>query len=635
MTIDVDAARPLSFAPKLNFGITALAANRFQIALFLGLLLISSVPLLGMTIWVERSAVKKEYAAVAEKHLIVAKNLSLAMSRYVVDIKHMINFIGQMTDLHTKSIDNDVTDLSASHALEGLNLSYIAVLNYKNDMLVDFAQENRKTELPDVDQLLELRALAEASKGQVVFSDISRFKGEPYFFVVKSTSGGGLILAPLSTQYLRHIQKSVAFGKKGHAMIVDATGRVVAHPNPEWQSQSKDASGVPAVQQMMKRQTGVKVFYAPPLKADVIAGHTFVPETGWGVMVPQPVSELVEHARAVQATGIGIAGLSLFLSIIMCWWLSKKFADPINALSNVANRIANGDRALRAELKKSGVPKEIRFLARSFNKMVQELQSKSEQLSVALEQAESGNKAKSDFLATISHELRTPITGVIGTLEILEETELNAEQNMFASTCKSSAIHLNQIIDDVLAFTQMEAGKIRLFNEPTDIDHVVAEVAKMFRAEAAKKSILLKLKRCEKIPNAVQTDAHRLRQILINLVANGLKFTHEGEVSISTRYHTDNENVEWVEFAVRDTGIGISSAVADDLFLPFAQADNSLSRQYGGSGLGLAISKNLVELMGGHIWYSSEPGSGSTFYFNLPATKKGNGHANKRYTGKH
>ena len=184
-------------------------------------------------------------------------------------------------------------------------------------------------------------------------------------------------------------------------MIVDSLGRVVAHPNSEWQEKSMDASKVSVVKEMIARKTGVAQFYAPPLKADMIAGYTFVPETGWGVMVPQPVSELISHARNVQHAGLIIAALSLMISIFISWKLSNLFSHPVRSLSNVANRIANGDRVARATLKNSIAPSEIGKLEKSFNRMVEELQEKTDQLSIALKEAKAGSNAKSQFIAMV------------------------------------------------------------------------------------------------------------------------------------------------------------------------------------------------------------------------------------------
>ena len=596
-----------------------LDADRFRTMFFVTLLVLSSLPLLGLTIWIERSAVNKEYDAVTEKHLVVAQNLSLAMSRYVLDIKNVVNMFARMADLHTSALNSHKSDISASKGLEGFELEYVAVLDYKNDIQMAFTRSDDPAQLPEAELLNKVRSLAEGANGDIVFSDIERFAGEPYFFVARSISNSRLILAPLATDYLQYIQKSVAFGEKGHAMIVDATGKVVAHPNADWQSQSKDASAVPAVKRMMNRQTGVSVFYAPPLKADVIAGHTFVPETGWGVMVPQPVSELVAHARQVQATGISIAVISLLLSVIACWWLSNKFAEPIHSLSNVANRIAKGDRVAKAEFNRPGVPNEVKLLAQSFNEMVRELRLKSEQLAAALEKAEAGNQAKSNFLATISHELRTPITGVIGTLEILEESALDEEQKLFVTTCQASARHLNKIVDDVLSFTQMEAGKTALCYEPTQIRDVIGEVENLFKQDADKKGVQLNHEIGADVPPTLHTDPQRLKQVLMNLVGNSVKFTDQGRVTISAQIRADEDERPWIEFAVSDTGIGITPDAGQDLFLPFNQGDNSLARRYGGNGLGLSISKQLTELLGGTIWFESQLGVGTTFSFKIPA----------------
>ncbi len=591
---------------------------RLRTLLFVAFTLIATIPVGLLAAWQQQSAYQKELAEVSERHLLIARNLSHALDRYSEDVEAVFGLA--VSEMKTAS-----TDVSAVASL-------LARMGFRHTCIVDSA--GRVTASLDgtapgepidrqVGDMSVLRRLAEAAPGgEATFSGVQLDRnGKPTLHIVQQLPEGHLAIGTLGTDYVVDVQQRVAFGQRGHSAIVDQFGHVIAHPNKSWEQQTKDISRVSAVARMMKGETGVTTFYSPAMDAEMIAGFTSAPHTGWGVMVPQPLAELSAHARSVQLVSILIGGLGLLVAIVIAWVIARYLARPIEQVADVARAVSAGDSSARVSNLPPRTPMEIVAMAEAINQMLTDLSNASRRLRTEAARAEAANQAKGRFLANMSHEFRTPLNAILGFAEILRDPKMNPDDHAmtqeFSNDILRAGRHMLNMVENILDLTRAEGGHLHLELAPVDVREAVGFAVSLVRQDANARNITLGTEAESDLP-VINSDVSKIQQIVVNLLSNAVKFTDPGG-TIQVRLSRDPD---WpVVIRVIDDGIGISETDLAKVMTPFGQVADALTRNHDGTGLGLALTQELVDLLKGQVSLESTLGEGTTVTIRLPDIK--------------
>lgn len=421
---------------------------------------------------------------------------------------------------------------------------------------------------------------------------------------------------------------------------------------------SKAALAFPSVEQIVLYQTNRKIFYQSSEAVQPAVSYGLelsIVESDASLFFFLPVFAAVEDAeedspfaaQAESAEVLGYVGVTLSkdalqtMAIKMYWgnglvigsvslgmllvifMILHRVTKPLQNLIGVMHKAQEGERGVRAQPEG---PADIVVMENAFNQMIAEIEEREAELIEARDAALESARIKSIFAATVSHELRTPMNGVLGMLQLIEQHDVPTDVQGLVSTAINSANDLLHLIQDVLDFSKFESGKVTIEPDTVAIRDMCDDIVELLAFQARQKTLLLVNVVEGDVPDDIEVDIARLRQVLVNIIGNAIKFTHEGYISLHIRrimLPSDDAGHPGLSFEVTDTGIGIAPEAQIRIFDSFVQADGSTTRAYGGTGLGLTISKQLVELMGGELRVSSEEGKGTCFQFRLPLIERG------------
>jgi two-component system, sensor histidine kinase and response regulator len=440
----------------------------------------------------------------------------------------------------------------------------------------------------------------------------------------------GMVVINYSTAHLHEHFSRLDVGKGGYLMVADRRGRLLVHPDRALIGQFL----VPGFEALLKGEQGRVALRLGG--QDVLLNYLRLDPMGWQVISILPQASLMAPMLRIGGVGLLVLAACFMVISLVAMRYSRRVVAPIRAISEGFQNIQNDRLEQVQPLPPSRTQDEIKEMVGWFNTFLETLHGRrrsEEELRQAKESAEEANRAKGEFLANMSHEIRTPMNAILGMTRLALDASSAEEKRDFIVKANRSAQSLLGIINGILDFSKIDAGRLELEQVPVALNELISGLADVFASAAQDRHLELLFDLEPSLPRALAGDPLRLGQVLQNLLSNALKFTPAGEVAVRVEKVEERASEVVCRFSVRDTGIGIAAEQLPRLFQSFFQTDSSITRKYGGTGLGLAISKRLVELMGGRIGVDSQLGQGSCFWFELALAKLPAGSAGEARAG--
>lgn len=458
----------------------------------------------------------------------------------------------------------------------------------------------------------------QAREGRPYTGDIQlAANNEPYLILAIPTPDGGVLGARLLMHVLWDVVAGISFGQSGQAYIVDAQGNVIAHRDPAIVLSRTTILDRPEFQFVLNSDRQESYGAYQSFEGNRVMGFaTQIPGSDWWVITEINRHEAFSTLRHATFTlGAGLVAFTLITSSIVHVMLRRLILNPLERLRAGVERVGQGDLAYRLDSERAD---ELGQVAATFSEMTARLQQRENALAQARDEALAASRFKSRLLANVSHDLRTPLNGILGYTDMLKEEVFGPLSPQQASTVDRILVNTQRLlatINSLLDQARIEADELKLHHAPFDPADLLHDVEKIMGSLAESKGLAFHTALDEELPNPIIGDRQRIHQIVMNLVDNALKFTDGGEINV--RFGA--AGLAWT-IEVQDTGRGIPQEKQNQLFAPFYQIDNSTTREQGGVGLGLAIVRQLAKAMGGEVLLASEVGEGSTFMVMLPIT---------------
>ena len=455
---------------------------------------------------------------------------------------------------------------------------------------------------------------------------------EPYMTIALpierfAKSVAGVLQAEVNLKYVWQVVSGIKQGKAGYAYVVNRSGDLIAHPDISLVLQKRNVAQLSQVKTAFSPDAGrakEKWIISSNLKGEkVISSFAIMPSLDWAVFIERPVEEAYEPLYASMLRTSTLLLIGLGVALLASFFVARRVLGPLRVLGQGVERIGSGDLGFRVDVKTGD---EIERLADQFNEMAahlreaytgleQKVAERTQALTIANEKLEEASRHKSQFLANVNHELRTPVSAIIGYARLVlraTEGQIAPLQSENLKDLLNNAERLLSQIDSLLEFSKIEAGKVEVHVEPVKVSEVIQGAISTIEPSLTGGNVRIVREIAPDLP-ALNTDREKLRQILLNLLENAVKFTDRGEIKIAASQQNGS-----VQLVVSDTGIGIPKEELDKIFEEFHRGGSSSTKNYRGTGLGLAIVKKFVDLLGGEVTVESEVDKGSTFTVMLP-----------------